>query len=815
MSFSVPHAADHLAKRYLYRPAADSQAYTPADAPGAIFASRLQLLPDFWDGALTVEDQASRIQDVLTRQLAFARSLGDFTADATFELRLVTQPDDRERVQFIFLGSVEDEQRAPDAWRLFHANFPADRDFRLEMLPQDQVASCCNPLGVNARYFYQWIPQADYIAIVDAPRFPYFQMPVPSLDSKLSVVRLLAQQAQPLVLGFAVQPLAYDHPHVRTTRDTWLSRLGVIDTLLALMNTAGGWDELSRRFDDLIEHGLLGDWFGALAGSDPIWNSVGSAMARDELARRFSATPSYRLEQARAAALRLLNSTTFYHWRVHAVAEQPLPDEIKHSVTSDLGQASGSGGVTRYVCTSINGYSETAPNYHHVRLLQSRIALDDQGNYTPHGDIVDADAAAALLHIPIVPRGGIPGVPSYPANPFSSWQLDEPGEAAATTITLGDFVDSRTALLNTRGQQFAVSLQDLTRHALVTGSTGAGKSTTCKRLLLELHEQHVPFLVIEPVKDEYADLALAPRAPLLRGRHYLDFHRLGDPAGTLWFNPFYIRKGISLNTHLSYLQSCFFAAFPMSDWFAMVFAGALHRAYAKKAADRWPGQPVPYKGTQPVRAKLTDTDFPNLNDLHTAMEEELKHRGYTGEIAKNLEAALTLRIESLQRGLVGQLLTPKKTASFEARLEDLLRRPTVVQLSLIADKSEKSLIMAFLLTALYEYYEQQPTTDDLRHVTLLEEAHVLLENVPRQQQEGSTNTRGKAIDLFADMLAELRSRGEGLIIAEQLPSKIIPEAIKNTNLKIMHRLTARDDREVLGAAMNFSEQQSRFATTLL
>jgi len=64
------------------------------------------------------------------------------------------------------------------------------------------------------------------------------------------------------------------------------------------------------------------------------------------------------------------------------------------------------------------------------------------------------------------------------------------------------------------------------------------------------------------------------------------------------------------------------------------------------------------------------------------------------------------------------------------------------------------------------------------------------------------------------MLSEIRAYGEGVLIAEQIPTKLAPDAVKNTNLKIVHRLLAGDDREVLAATMNMSEAQSRYLTTL-
>jgi hypothetical protein len=68
--------------------------------------------------------------------------------------------------------------------------------------------------------------------------------------------------------------------------------------------------------------------------------------------------------------------------------------------------------------------------------------------------------------------------------------------------------------------------------------------------------------------------------------------------------------------------------------------------------------------------------------------------------------------------------------------------------------------------------------------------------------------------MFAGLLAEIRAYGEGLIVAEQIPSKLVPDVIKNTAVKIVHRLPAKDDRDAVGATMNITDAQSQFLVTL-
>jgi DNA helicase HerA-like ATPase len=108
-------------------------------------------------------------------------------------------------------------------------------------------------------------------------------------------------------------------------------------------------------------------------------------------------------------------------------------------------------------------------------------------------------------------------------------------------------------------------------------------------------------------------------------------------------------------------------------------------------------------------------------------------------------------------------------------------------------------------------HAEGPAPLRLRHLTVVEEAHRLLRQPPAGSGAGPA---AQAVEMFAGMLAEIRAYGEGLVIAEQIPAKLIPDVIKNTAIKIVHRLPAADDRDTVGATMNLREDQSAYLVTL-
>jgi len=64
------------------------------------------------------------------------------------------------------------------------------------------------------------------------------------------------------------------------------------------------------------------------------------------------------------------------------------------------------------------------------------------------------------------------------------------------------------------------------------------------------------------------------------------------------------------------------------------------------------------------------------------------------------------------------------------------------------------------------------------------------------------------------MLAEVRAYGEGIVIAEQIPTILVKGAIGNTYLKIMHWLEDAPSFELFSTITNLNKNQQEYARTL-
>ena len=365
------------------------------------------------------------------------------------------------------------------------------------------------------------------------------------------------------------------------------------------------------------------------------------------------------------------------------------------------------------------------------------------------------------------------------------------------TITIGAFAAADGSPVEERAE---IDREALARHALIVGMPGSGKTTLIQKLLFDLwhteeQQDGLPFLVLEPAKNEY-------RALKLLGRFNQDLlvFTLGDERiSPFRFNPFDVPQGIPVESHIAKLNACFTGAFNLFDPLPILLDRAVRLMYEEHG---WYDESI---GGDP------GMDTPTLSDLYASARRVIETSGYSDRLRDDFTAALLQRLDSLRRGSKGRMLDTKHSVPFD----DLLRRPVVLELDALND-DEKALLMMFVLTFIYETAKaQRKSGSPLRHLLVAEEAHNLIGRSSGGSSDVRANPKEQAIRLFTRMLAEMRALGEGILIADQLPTAIAPEAVKQTNIKILMRLTALDDRKEIGSTMNLDDQQMLDAARLV
>ncbi|MBM3334357.1 ATP-binding protein [Candidatus Sumerlaeota bacterium] len=205
-------------------------------------------------------------------------------------------------------------------------------------------------------------------------------------------------------------------------------------------------------------------------------------------------------------------------------------------------------------------------------------------------------------------------------------------------------------------------------------------------------------------------------------------------------------------------------------------------------------------------ADFADSGFPpRLRDLLPALKKVFCRKGYSSDTLADFRTALEVRLGNLTRRSVGRIFQCRNNIP---DIEELVGGLCLLELdSLPAEVS--CFVILLILRAIWNHVKSTPSqSDGLRLVVILEEAHVLLgRNSVAAPSEEFADPKSFATEFVCRMLAELRALGVGVIIADQLPSAIAPEVIKNTATKLTLRQVDAEDREILGRAMLFGQSE--------
>ncbi|HFI0014964.1 TPA: ATP-binding protein [Streptococcus suis] len=331
-----------------------------------------------------------------------------------------------------------------------------------------------------------------------------------------------------------------------------------------------------------------------------------------------------------------------------------------------------------------------------------------------------------------------------------------------------------------------LSLPSLASHTFVTGSTGTGKSNTVYQLLAQARRKGIKFLVVEPAKGEYKQVFGSDEDVAVFGT---------NPSVTplLKINPFSFPEGVHVLEHLDRLVELFNVCWPMYAAMPAVLKKAIEQAYRDCGWDLISSENA-----------YSKTIFPTFADVLRTIKEIIDSSEYDDENKGAYKGALLTRLESLTTGIYQLMFTEDEISSRE-----LFDENVIVDLSRLGSSETKSLIMGLLVLKMQEYRmaSSQGMNQLLRHVTVLEEAHNLLKRTSTEQATESSNLLGKSVEMLTNAIAEMRTYGEGFIIADQAPGLLDLAVIRNTNTKIILRLPEYSDRELVGKAANLNEDQ--------
>ena len=330
-----------------------------------------------------------------------------------------------------------------------------------------------------------------------------------------------------------------------------------------------------------------------------------------------------------------------------------------------------------------------------------------------------------------------------------------------------------------------LNTNSLASHTFITGSTGSGKSNTIYQILTEAKKSGCTFLVIEPAKGEYKHIFGMQDGVSVYGT---------NPALTplLRVNPFKFPKGIHILEHLDRLVEIFNVCWPMYAAMPAVLKEAVERSYQDAGWDL-------AESKNPYSENL----YPSFADVVRNIRTIIDSSDYDAENKGAYKGSLITRLRSLTNGLNGLIFTNDAITD-----SDLFDKNVIVDLSRVGSTETKSLIMGILVMQLQEHRMTSGRLNaDLMHVTVLEEAHHLLKRTAMEQSNETVNLLGKSVEMLGNAIAEMRTYGEGFIIADQAPGLLDMAVIRNTNTKVIMRLPDLSDRELVGKAAGLNDDQ--------
>lgn len=354
-------------------------------------------------------------------------------------------------------------------------------------------------------------------------------------------------------------------------------------------------------------------------------------------------------------------------------------------------------------------------------------------------------------------------------------------------------------------------IDTLSRHALIAGVNGSGKTNTVLSVLDGFSKLGRPFFVIEPAKTEYVDWAIECNKqiddPNKKIKIFIPgcekYAKADFTPDKLRLNPFEViqlpNSEMRVLSHIDRLKATFASAFPMQDILPVIIEHLLYDLYTNKhqmlEKDDW--------------TNYMKKGVPTLSDIGIDyIEKFMKEIGYARENTQNITAALRTRFQSLRQGWKKELLENEK---INYSWEELFGSPVVVNLSYAGDDQDRAFIMSLLLQFLYEYRIAESESEkfsfnsnECRHLVVVEEAHRVMARC-----ENPELPQYRSGQMFSNFLSEVRAYGQGMMVVDQVPTRLIEDAIKNTNIKIIHKLVASDDSRIVAECIGLTSDQQR------
>ena len=470
-----------------------------------------------------------------------------------------------------------------------------------------------------------------------------------------------------------------------------------------------------------------------------------------------------------------------FNFAAYVISDDPSVNKIVASSYNGLMRGEDSSVETSYINTWYDAYSSKMLCKYLKQLthpvFKLKLSDNEKVNVTPASVVNSKELAIQLA----LPKKSIVGLPVIKSVEFGRNIFYLSSEDKKREINLGK-IYHMGSVENTKVN---LDKKSLAMHTFITGSTGTGKSNTIYKMLNELNNEGVKFLVVEPAKGEYKHIF----------GHRNDVNVFGtNPYQTklLKINPFKFSKTIHVLEHIDRLIEIFNVCWPMYAAMPAVLKEAVEKSYEDAGWD-----------LDRSINRYNESLYPTFNDVLINLSSVINNSAFSDELKGNYIGSLVTRVKSLTNGINGRIFSGDELDN-----EILFNSNTIIDLSRVGAMETKAMIMGIIIMRLQEFrMNEGGMNKELKHVTVLEEAHNIFKRTSTEQSSEGSNLTGKSVEMIANSIAEMRTYGEGFIIADQSPGMIDMSAIRNTNTKIILRLPEYEDRRLVGKAAGLSDEQ--------
>ncbi len=308
--------------------------------------------------------------------------------------------------------------------------------------------------------------------------------------------------------------------------------------------------------------------------------------------------------------------------------------------------------------------------------------------------------------------------------------------------------------------EFRLQLEDLRRHVTLMGMTGSGKSTTAGVIVRQVAAMGLPVMILD-WHTEHAELVKSVGGQVL-----------SPGKDDFAINPLDVGPATEPSEHIEMITDIFSDTYHFTHPQAYMFRNALQRCLGESS----------------------EREVPTLASLVSTIESYPLRSAYDNET----KVALLRRLVPLTQGSVGRAFNSPSSHT----VDELLDKVLCVELGQIRDIQSRSIFADILMKLIYETRLSRKAR--MEHLMMIEEARNIAP-VRRDEDPPSVGER---------MISELRKFGESMLFIAQFPSQVAPEVVKNSGVRIIHRVAWAEDLRLVRDSLNLTPEQLAYVSTL-